>query len=109
VVAGLVVLGTLVRYGLINIASAIFMCHNESTVLSIKRPLTDSIFHRIEGDHDLVSTIKGLQENWCQGIAITYEWVKGHTDDLNHELNREERLNVISDEQCSLVRQQAAG
>jgi hypothetical protein len=63
----------------------------------------------MKGDHDLGSTIKDLQKSWCQGIEITYEWVKGHAYDLNRELNREERLNVISDEQCDLVRQQVAG
>jgi hypothetical protein len=65
--------------------------------------------YRIEGDHDLVSTIKDLQENWCRGILITYEWVKGHVDDLNRELNREERLNVIADEQCDLFQEQSSG
>jgi hypothetical protein len=109
VAEGLAVLGTISRSGLINIASATFLCDNKSAVLSTNRPLTDSIFHRIEVDHDLVSTIKDLQENWCRGIAITYEWGKGHMVDLNRELNREERLNVIADEQCYLVRQQAAG
>jgi hypothetical protein len=64
VAAGLAVLGTLRRSGIINIASATFMCDNESAVLLTNRQLTDSIFHRIEGDHDLVSTIKDLQENW---------------------------------------------
>jgi ribosomal protein L37AE/L43A len=72
-------------------------------------PLTDSIFHRIEGDHGLVSTIKDLQENWCHGLDITYNWVKGHADYLNRELNRAERLNVIADEHCDIVRQQAKG
>jgi hypothetical protein len=95
--AGLAFLGTLSRSGLINIASATFLCDNESAVLSTSRPLTDSIFHRIEGDHDLVSTIKDLQENWCHGLEKTYDWVKGHADDLNRELNRAERLNVIAD------------
>jgi hypothetical protein len=37
-----------------------------------------------------------------------YDWVKGHADDLNRELNRAERLNVIADEQCDIVRQQAS-
>jgi hypothetical protein len=109
VAAGLAVPGTLRRSGLINIASARFLCDNESAVLSTKRPLTDSIFHRIEGDHDLVSTIKDLQDNWCRGLDITYDWVKGHTDDLNRELNHEERLNVIVEEQCDIVRQHASG
>jgi hypothetical protein len=106
---GLTVLGTLSRSGLINITSAKFLCDNESAVLSTNRPLTDSIFHRIEGDHDLVSTIKDLQENWCRGLDISYEWVKGHTDDLNRELNHAERLNVIPEEQSVIVRQQANG
>jgi hypothetical protein len=47
VAAGLAVLGTLIRPGLINIASVTFMCDNESAILSTNRPLTDSIFHRI--------------------------------------------------------------
>jgi hypothetical protein len=109
VTAGLAVLGTLSRSGLINIASATFICDNKYAVLSTNRPLTDSIFHRVEGDHDLVSTIKDLQDNWCRGLDITYDWVKGHADDLNRELNRADRLNVIADEQCDIVRQQASG
>jgi hypothetical protein len=109
VAAGLAVLGTLSRSGLIHIASPTFLCDNESAVLSTNRPLTDSIFHRIEGDHDLVSTIKDLQENWCRGMDITYEWVKGHADDLNRELTRAERLSVIADEKCDVVRLHASG
>jgi hypothetical protein len=101
VAAGLAVLRTLSRSGLINIASTTFLCDNESAVLSTNRPFTDSIFHRIEGYHDLVSTIKDLQENWCRVMDITYEWVKGHADDLNRELTRAERLSVIADEQCT--------
>jgi hypothetical protein len=41
-------------------ASSTFLCNNESAVLSTNRPLIDSIFHRVEGDHDLVSTINEL-------------------------------------------------
>jgi hypothetical protein len=99
VAAGLAVLGTLSRPGLINIASTTFLYDNESTLLLTNRPLTDIIFHRIEGDHDLVSTINDLQESWYHGMDIAYEWVKGHADDLNRELTRAERLNVIADEQ----------
>jgi hypothetical protein len=88
VVAGLAVLVTLSRSGIINIASTTFLCDNEYALLSTNRPLTESIFHRIEGDRDLVSSIKDLQENWCRGMDITYEWVKGHADDLNRELTR---------------------
>jgi hypothetical protein len=87
---GLAVLGTLSRSGLINIASTTFLCDNASAILLANRPLTDIIFHRIEGDHDLVSTIKDLQENWCRGMDIPYEWIKGHADDLNRELTRAE-------------------
>jgi hypothetical protein len=81
--------------GLINIASATFMCDNESALTSTNIPLTYSIIHRVEGDHDLVSMIKDLQENWCRGLETTYAWVDGHADNLNRELNRAERLNVI--------------
>jgi hypothetical protein len=83
VAAGLAVLRTLSRSGLIKIASTTFLCDNASAILSSNRPLTDSIFHWIEGDHDLVSTFKDLQETWCRGMDIKYEWVKGHADDLN--------------------------
>jgi hypothetical protein len=103
VAAGIAVIGTLSRSGLINIASKTFLCGNASAILSANRTLTDIIFHRIEGDHDLVSTIKDLQENWCRGTDITYEWVKGHADDLNRELTRAEQLNVIADKQCYVV------
>jgi hypothetical protein len=73
VAAGLAVLGTLSRLGLINIAYTTFLCNNESAVLSTDRPLTDRIFNRIEGDHDLVSKIKDLQENWCRVMDKTYK------------------------------------
>jgi hypothetical protein len=72
VAAGLTVIGTLSRSGLINIASTTFLFDNASAILSSNRPLTDIIFHQIEGDHYLVSTIKDLQENWCCGMDITY-------------------------------------
>jgi hypothetical protein len=42
-------------------------------------------------------------------MDITYEWVKGHDDDLNRELTRAERINVISDEQCDVVWLHASG
>jgi hypothetical protein len=42
-------------------------------------------------------------------MDITYEWVKGHADDLNRELTRAQRLNVIADEQCDVVRLHASG
>jgi hypothetical protein len=64
VVADLALLETLGSSILINILSSKFLCDNESTVLSTNRPLTDIIFHHIEGDRHLVGTIKDLQENW---------------------------------------------
>jgi hypothetical protein len=42
-------------------------------------------------------------------MDITYEWVKGHDDDLNRELNRAEQLNVIADEQFDVIRLHASG
>jgi hypothetical protein len=42
-------------------------------------------------------------------MDITYEWVKGHDDDLHQELTRAEGLNVIPEEQCDVVRQHASG
>jgi hypothetical protein len=87
VYAGVEVLGTLSRLGLINIASTTFLCDNGSVVLSTNRPLTDIIFHRVEVDRDLASTLKDLQENWYRGLYIMYDWVKGHADDLNRKLN----------------------
>jgi hypothetical protein len=107
--SGLAVLGTLSRSNLINIASATFLCDNESEVLYTNRPLTDSIFHRIEGDHNLFITIKDLQENWCHGLEIMNEWVKVHTDGIKCELSRTKRLKVIADEQCDLVCHEANG
>jgi hypothetical protein len=81
VVAGLSAARVFSRYVLTNIASTNLVCDDESAVLSSTGPLTDSIFHRLEGDRDLVIKIKDLQTNWCCGIGITYAWVKGHTDD----------------------------
>jgi hypothetical protein len=42
-------------------------------------------------------------------MDITYERVKGNADDLNQELTRAERLNVIADEQCDVVQIHASG
>jgi hypothetical protein len=58
VAVGLALIGNLSRSGLINIASTTCLCDNESTVLSTKRPLPDSIFHHLEDDHNLVSRSK---------------------------------------------------
>jgi hypothetical protein len=101
VATGIAVFGTISRSGIINIAY--------SAILSANRPLPYIIFHRIKRGQDLVRTIKDLQENWYGDMDIANEWVKGHADDLNRELIQAERLNVIADEQCDVVRQQANG
>jgi hypothetical protein len=53
--------------------------------------------------------MKFIKENWCRGMDITYEWVKGHADDLNREFTRAEHLNVIADEQWDVARLHASG
>jgi hypothetical protein len=68
-----------------------------------------SVFHRTEGDHDLISAIHYLQENWCQDIDVQYEWVKGLTDDLNREATKHERLNIVADELFDVIRETDRG
>jgi hypothetical protein len=65
IIAGLAVLGTLLRSVLINARRIKFICDNSATILASNRELTQSIFHRTEGDHDLIATMKYLQHNWC--------------------------------------------
>jgi hypothetical protein len=65
IISGLTVLGTLLRSGLINARSIKFICYNSAAILASKRELTQSTFHRTEGDHDLIATMKYLQHNWC--------------------------------------------
>jgi hypothetical protein len=62
------------------------------------------VFHRTEGDHDLISTIDYLQEHWCQDTEVHYEWVKGHADDLNRDPKKLERMNIVADELCDVIR-----
>jgi hypothetical protein len=70
---------------------------------------TQSIFHRTEGDHDLIATMKYLQHNWCNNTEVAYTWVKGHADRGDQEPNRDERLNIEADALCDLVREEARG
>jgi ribonuclease HI len=65
------------------------------------------IFHRFENDHDLISTMKFLQENWCRDSEITYEWVKGHAGHGNEDPDKEERLNIEADVLCDVIRNEA--
>jgi hypothetical protein len=55
--AGLAVLGTLARSGLINILCVKCVCDNKSVILASKRQPSDSIFHKTETDYDVISAI----------------------------------------------------
>jgi hypothetical protein len=76
IIAGIAVLGTLLRSGRINARSVKFICDNSAATLASKRHLTQSIFHRTEGDHDLIVIMKYLQHSWCNNTEVTYAWVK---------------------------------
>jgi hypothetical protein len=40
---------------------------------------------------------------------VHYEWVKGHADDLNRYLTKLERMNIVADELCDVMRETARG
>jgi hypothetical protein len=63
IASGIAVIGTLVRSGKIKLKSVKLVCDNEAAIKACKRKHTRSVFHRTEGDHDLISTIHYLQEN----------------------------------------------
>jgi hypothetical protein len=109
IMAGLTVLGALTRSGLINVRSIKSICDNSAAILASKRDLAQSIFHRTEGDHDLIMTMKYLQHNWCNNTEVAYAWVKGHTDRRDQDPNREECLNIEADALCDLIREEARG
>jgi hypothetical protein len=60
IASGLSVIGTLVRSGKIKVKSVKLVCDNEAAVKICTRKRTQSVFHRTEGDHDLVSTYSYL-------------------------------------------------
>jgi hypothetical protein len=68
----LAVIGTLVRSGKSKVESVKLVCENEAAVKVCTRKRTQRVFHRTEGDHDLVSTIQYLQDTWCQDVDIKY-------------------------------------
>jgi uncharacterized protein YozE (UPF0346 family) len=107
--AGLAVLGTLERPGLINIRSVKCVCDNKSEILASNRQPSDSIFHKTETDYDVISTIHELQEMWCNNLEIKYSWVKGQADKLEREPDKYERLNSMADEICDEIRASAMG
>jgi ribonuclease HI len=107
--AGLAVLGTLTRSGLINICVVRCVCDNKSAILDSKRQPSDSIFHKAETDYDVISTIHELQEMWRNNLEINYSWVKGHADKLDREPDNYERLNILAGEICDDTRAAATG
>jgi hypothetical protein len=70
IASGLAVSGMLVRSGKIKVKSVKLVCDNEAAVKVCTSKRTQSVFHRTEGDHDLVSTIQYLQDTWCQDVDI---------------------------------------
>jgi hypothetical protein len=58
IASGLSVIGTLVRSGKIKVKSVKLVCDNEAAVKVCMSKRAQSVFHRMEGDHDLVSTIQ---------------------------------------------------
>jgi hypothetical protein len=91
------------------VKSVKFVCDNEAVIKACKRKRTQTVVHRIEGDHELISTIHYLQEHWCQDMEVHYEWVKLHADDLNRDQAKLERMNILADELCDVIRETARG
>jgi hypothetical protein len=53
--------------------------------------------------------IQDLIVRWCKGIALSFHWVKGHTDRIDPPLTRDERLNIEADMQADVIRAQGRG
>jgi hypothetical protein len=68
--AGLAVVGTLARSGLINIRLVKCVCDNKSAILASNQQPSDSIFYKTETDYDVISTIHELQDMWCNNLEI---------------------------------------
>jgi hypothetical protein len=109
IASGLAVLGTLVRSSKIKVKSVKLVCGNEAAIKVCTRKRIQRVFHRMEGYHNLVTTIQYLQGKCCLEVDIKYEWVKGHADDLDREPTKCERLNIVADEICDVVRSSAQG
>jgi hypothetical protein len=109
IISGLAVIGMLHRSGLVCLHHIKFVCDNSAVIIASKITVTQSIFHRLESDYDMISTMKFLQGNWCKDYAITYEWVNGHADRGNEEPNKEEQLNIEADALCDIIRNEETG
>jgi hypothetical protein len=109
IIAGLAAIGMLHRSGPVCLCHIKFVCDNSAAIIAAKRTVTQSIFHRLESDYDLISTMKFLQGTWCRDYEITYEWIKGHADRGDEEPNKEERLNIEADVLFDVIRNEAIG
>jgi hypothetical protein len=70
IASGLAVINILARSGKIKVKSVKLVCNNEAAIRACTRKRMHSVFHRTEGDHDLISTVHYLQESWCQDIEV---------------------------------------
>jgi hypothetical protein len=48
------------RSGLVCLRHIKFVCDKSAAIIAAKRTVTQSIFHRLESDYDLISTMKFL-------------------------------------------------
>jgi hypothetical protein len=99
IASGLAVICTLVRSGKIKVKTVKFVCDNEAAIKACRRKRTQRVC--------FISTIHLLQEHWCQDTDIHYEWVKGHADKLNRDPTKLERMNIVADELCDIIRETA--
>jgi hypothetical protein len=107
IAAGLSVLGTLSRSGSILIRSVTLIYNNSAAVLPSKRDLAPGVFHHMESDDDLITTIKYLEREWCRYIDVRYSWVKGHLD--RPQTRNERSNNVEVDTLADQIRLEARG
>jgi hypothetical protein len=77
IIAGLAAIGMLHRSGLVCLRHIKCVCDNSVDIIAAKRTVTQIIFHRLESDYNMISTMKILQGNWCKDYEITYKWVNG--------------------------------
>jgi hypothetical protein len=54
-------------------------------------------------------TIQDFIVRWCNGIAFSFHWVKGHAYLIDRPLTRNERLKIETDLQADVVGAQARG
>jgi hypothetical protein len=66
IISGLAVIGMLQRSGVVCLRHIKYVCDNSAAIVASKRTVTQSRFHRLESDYDMISTMKFLQGNWCK-------------------------------------------